>query len=165
MTVPLGEIEEYLHRHIPMSSRMEVRVREIDEEGVRLAAPLAPNINHRSTVFGGSASALAILAGWTLVHARLRARGLTSRIVIQRSAMEYLLPIGGEFEAFCPTPPSRSWQRLVDGVARRGRGRITLEVELFAAGEIVATFSGAYVVIRPDEGGEAGPETRPEPAS
>ncbi len=145
-----AEIEAYLHRHIPLSREMQVSVRMIDEEGVRLAAPLAPNINHRSTVFGGSASAVAILAAWTFVHARLRERGLTSRIVIQRNAMEYLRPIDGEFEAFCPAPPTRSWQRLLDGVERRGRGRITLEVELFTDGEIVGAFSGSYVVIGPE---------------
>jgi thioesterase domain-containing protein len=159
------EIEEYLHRHIPISAVMEVGVKSIDEEGVRLTAPLAPNINHRSTVFGGSASAVAILAAWTFVHARLRDRGLTSRIVIQRNAMEYLQPIHGEFEAFCPAPPSRSWQRLVDGVERRGRGRITLEVELFAGGEIVGAFSGSYVVLRPEQNEEPGPASVAGPGS
>lgn len=140
-------MERYLHEHIPISAAMGIAVRAMDEDGVRLAAPLQPNINHRSTVFGGSACAVAILAGWTLVHSRLRESGLTSRIVIQRSAMEYLAPIHGEFEAFCPSPAARSWERLLDGVARRGRGRITLEVELLAGERIVGTFSGAYVVV------------------
>jgi thioesterase domain-containing protein len=149
VTAAVSEVEAYLHKHIPITAEMGVRVLAIDEEGVRLSAPLEPNINHRSTVFGGSASAVAILAAWTLVHVRLRERGLTSRIVIQRNAMEYLLPITGTFEAFCPAPASRSWERLVEGVERRGRGRITLEVELFFGEEIVGTFSGAYVVVRP----------------
>lgn len=150
VTVEISEVESYLHTHIPITREMGVRVWSIDEEGVRLRAPLEPNINHRSTVFGGSASALSILAAWTLVHVRLRESGLTSRIVIQRNAMEYLRPIAGEFEAYCPAPAARSWERLVEGVERRGRGRITLEVELLAEGEIVGTFSGAYVVVRPD---------------
>jgi thioesterase domain-containing protein len=152
-----AETEAYLHRHIPISREMQVKVRSIDDEGVRLSAPLAPNINHRSTVFGGSASAVAILAAWTFVHARLRESGLTSRIVIQRNAMEYLRPIAGEFEAFCPAPPSRSWQRLVDGVQRRGRGRITLEVELFVDGEVAGAFSGSYVVVAPERSEEPDP--------
>ena len=150
MTVTIGEVEQYLHRHIPITREMGIGVAAIDEEGVRLTAPLEPNINHRSTVFGGSASAVASLAAWTLVHVRLRERGLTSRIVIQRNAVEYLLPITGTFEAFCPAPAARSWERLVEGVERRGRGRITLEVELIFEGEIVGTFSGAYVVVRPE---------------
>jgi len=164
MTGSCKEVEEYLHLHIPLSREMAVEVRDIGEPGVRLAAPLAPNINHRSTVFGGSACALAILAAWTLVHVRLTGHGLTSRIVIQRNAMEYLQPINGEFEAFCPTPAARSWDRLLAGVKRRGRGRITLEVELRAEGETVATFTGSYVVvIRPDIEGAEG-SRNPDPS-
>jgi thioesterase domain-containing protein len=167
MTGSCKEVEQYLHLHIPLSREMAVEVRDIGEAGVRLAAPLAPNINHRSTVFGGSACALAILAAWTLVHVRLTGHGLTSRIVIQRNAMEYLQPINGEFEAFCPTPAARSWDRLLAGVKRRGRGRITLEVELSASDETVATFSGSYVVIRPEmdqieQGVAPAPDERPD---
>jgi thioesterase domain-containing protein len=62
-------LEEYLHGHIPLSRAMQVSVRELTDELVVLGAPLAPNMNHRSTVFGGSASALAILAAWSLLYA------------------------------------------------------------------------------------------------
>jgi thioesterase domain-containing protein len=58
----LAELERYLHQHIPLSEAMQVSVVEVHPEHVVLSAPLAPNINHRETVFGGSASAVAILA-------------------------------------------------------------------------------------------------------
>ncbi|MEL7244006.1 MAG: YiiD C-terminal domain-containing protein, partial [Cyanobacteria bacterium J06573_2] len=74
-----SEVESYLHEHIPLSKSMEVKVKQVDENGITLTAPLTPNINHRSTVFGGSVSALAILAGWTLVHTNLQALSLSSR--------------------------------------------------------------------------------------
>jgi len=66
------EVERYLHRNIPLSAAMGVRVRSATPRRVELEAPLAPNINHQSTVFGGSASALAMLSAWTLVHLGLR---------------------------------------------------------------------------------------------
>ena len=91
------EVESYLHEHIPLSKNMKVKVKQVDKNGITLIAPLTPNINHRSTVFGGSVSALAILAGWTLVHANLQALSLSSRIVIQRNSIEYLQPIDGDF--------------------------------------------------------------------
>ena len=53
----IAEVEDYLHQHIPLSLYMEVKVKQADEYGVTLQAPLEPNINHRSTVFGGSVSA------------------------------------------------------------------------------------------------------------
>jgi thioesterase domain-containing protein len=67
-----SEIERYLHEHIPLSQHMQVRVVSCDAHGVKLTAPLLPNINHRHTMFGGSASALAILAGWTWLHTQLK---------------------------------------------------------------------------------------------
>jgi thioesterase domain-containing protein len=56
------ELQAYLHAHIPLSAAMQVSVDAVAADGVTLRAPLAPNINHRETVFGGSASAVAILA-------------------------------------------------------------------------------------------------------
>ena len=53
----LSAIERYLHEHIPLTTHMEVGVDRIDDTGVRLTAPLAPNINHRQTAFGGSVAA------------------------------------------------------------------------------------------------------------
>ena len=90
-----AEVEAYLHRHIPISAAMAVRVVACDTAGATLAAPLAPNINHRATVFGGSASAVAILAAWTWLHFALRGAGQPARLVIQGNTMEYLAPITG----------------------------------------------------------------------
>lgn len=55
-------LEQYLHDHIPLSKAMQVSVLEASQERVILMAPLAPNINHTESVFGGSASAVATLA-------------------------------------------------------------------------------------------------------
>src|SRR6201999_2722323 len=93
----LAEVEAYLHAPIPLSADMGVRVVSCDAFGVTLVAPLAPNINHRATVFGGSASAAAILSAWTWLHWSMRQAGHSSRLVIQRNTMEYLTPIAGEF--------------------------------------------------------------------
>ena len=78
---------------------MGIEVVSSSWECVRLRAPLAPNINHRETVFGGSASAICILAAWSLVHLRLGVDGLRTRLVIQRNTMDYESPVTGEFEA------------------------------------------------------------------
>jgi thioesterase domain-containing protein len=81
------ELEQYLHEHIPLSQAMQVSVLDAKEDCVVLSAPLAPNINHTETIFGGSASAVAILAAWSLVHVRLKGAGIAYSIVIQRNTM------------------------------------------------------------------------------
>lgn len=144
MTDP-SAVEDYLHRHIPISAAMGIRVLEIDDRGVRLAAVLEPNLNHRSTAFGGSVSSLAILSAWTLVHVGLRERGQSAHVVIQKSTTDFLRPIDGDMEAFCAAPGPKEWERLVDSVRRRGRGRMRLISEVSSGGAVAASFHGVYV--------------------
>ena len=59
-------LQEYLHGRIPISAAMGVRVLAASPESVVLSAPIEPNVNHRETVFGGSAAAVATLAAWTV---------------------------------------------------------------------------------------------------
>src|SRR5688572_17817993 len=105
---------------------MDVRVREATPTRVTLAAPLAPNINHRETVFGGSAAALAVLSAWALLHLRLEAEDVAARLVIRRSEMHYKLPIPGDFTACCELGDEPAWGRFRATLERRGRARIEL---------------------------------------
>ena len=68
-------LARYLHEHMPLTRALGVSVLAAGQQGVNLAAPLAANINHQSTAFGGSLASLAILAGWSWVWVHLRAGG------------------------------------------------------------------------------------------
>ena len=142
-----AELEQYLHEHIPLSKAMAVSVVSVEQSTVVLGAPLAPNINHRETVFGGSASALAILAAWSLLHTRLRAEGIASRLVIQRNTMEYEQPIQGEFTAHSTLEQPESWQQFIRTLARKGKGRIAVLSVLQHAGQVVGRFTGEFVAL------------------
>jgi thioesterase domain-containing protein len=148
-TLP-AEVESYLHGHIPISSAMGVRVLAVGRSGVTLAAPLAPNINHRATVFGGSVSAVAILAAWAWLHFALRDAGLKTRLVIQRNSVEYLAPVAGDFEARCAGLPDRAFEKFEQQLRRLGKARVTLAAELIFERKVAAKFEGDYVAIRPD---------------
>lgn len=147
MRITCTEVEQYLHEHIPLSKKMAVSVVSIDG-GVTLAAPLLPNINHRSTVFGGSISALAILSAWTLIHVRFQELSLASRIVIQSNSVKYIKPIEGDFQAVCIAPSQQNWDRFVTTVVRKGKGRILLDAEIYFDGAIAGTFQGEYVALK-----------------
>jgi thioesterase domain-containing protein len=142
------EIEQYLHRHIPLSAAMGVRVRLATPARVELAAPLAPNINHHETLFGGSGSAIATLSAWTLVNLRLRQSGVRARLVIQRNSMSYEEPIQGDFTAVCELPDEAPWRRFLAMIERRGRGRITMNAHLVYDARPVASFEGDFVALR-----------------
>ncbi|MEM7726476.1 MAG: YiiD C-terminal domain-containing protein [Cyanobacteria bacterium P01_A01_bin.45] len=141
------EAENYLHQNIPLSKYMKVSVKQLDKEGVSLQAPLETNINHRSTAFGGSISAIAILSGWTLVHANLRKISLSPRIVIQRNCIEYLQPIDDEFYAFCPFPSAQKWQKFINMLQKKSKSRIELQADILANGHKVGSFTGVYVAL------------------
>ena len=143
-----GEIEVYLHRHIPISAAMGVHVCACDAAGATLSAPLAPNLNHRATVFGGSASAVAILAAWTWLHFVLRTAGQPSRLVIQKNGMDYLAPIAGDFEARCAAPAAEVLEKFLRTLSRHAKARLTLGATLSCDSARVATFTGDYVAVK-----------------
>jgi thioesterase domain-containing protein len=139
-----GELERYLHEQIPLTRAMAVSVVAASTDAVVMEAPLAPNINHRDTVFGGSASAVAIVAAWALVHLRLIGLGLPSRVVIQRNTMEYLRPIAGTFQARALLGDA-NWDTFVRMLTRKGRSRITVGAELLYEQQIAARLSADFV--------------------
>jgi thioesterase domain-containing protein len=144
---PEMRVQRYLYQYIPLSAAMGVQVRTARVGHVKLAAPLAPNVNHTETVFGGSAAALATLSAWTLLHLRLEEARLDARLVIQRSRMEYEKPIPGDFEAVCDFEDDFAWERFSKTLARHGRARLTLAAHLAHSRQRVASFEGDFVAL------------------
>jgi len=141
------ELQDYLHAHIPLSAAMQVSVRAVDLGGVTLAAPLAPNINHRETVFGGSASAVAILAAWSLLHTRLLAEGVHARLVIQSNTMDYDKPIFGDFTARSSLAEPDQWPRFMRMLGRMRRARMRVNSVLESDGAGVGRLAGEFVAL------------------
>lgn len=140
---------------------MQVRVVEASPHRVVLEAPLKPNRNHHGTVFGGSVSTVATLAGWALVHLRLRAEGLDGHTVIQRGSVDYEVPIASAFQAVCDGVDEATWTRFRRTTERRGKGRISVDVAVEADGVLAARFRGKYVTLAADV--EARTESLPLP--
>ncbi|MEX2495592.1 MAG: YiiD C-terminal domain-containing protein [Woeseia sp.] len=145
-----SELERYLQQHIPLSAAMQVSVLEIQPDRVVLSAPLKPNINHRETVFGGSAAALAVLAAWSLVHTRLLRAGLPSRLVIQRNCMSFELPITGTFTASSRLAPTANWEQFLRILDRKRVARIAACCDLLFEGRTAGRFEGEFVALGPD---------------
>jgi thioesterase domain-containing protein len=141
------ELEQYLHAHIPLSKAMQVSVLDVQPDYVTLSAPLPPNINHRETVFGGSAAAVAVLAAWSLVHTRLVAAGLPSRLVIQRNTMQFAMPISGTFTARSFLQNEQLWERFTRILRRKGKARIAVSCTLGFADREAGYFEGEFVAL------------------
>ena len=144
----LKDIECYLHENIPLSKSMHVSVRTINDSLVCLAAPLQPNINHRGTVFGGSVSALAMIAGWTLIHVRLLAVAHKTQLVIRRNSLEYLAPLSGDFEAIATPSADCEWDEFLTALESQGKGYMNVTASVECNGESAAHFKGEYIALR-----------------
>jgi len=146
MNTSPAEIEAYLYEHIPISKAFGVTVERADTEVV-LAAPFAPNINHKSTVFGGSLQAVATLAAWSLVHIHARAWAEHTEVVITHSDIDYLRPVTGDFEARAILPELAQWQRFHKAFKRHGKARTTIDVTIMDRNALAVDYSGTFALL------------------
>ncbi|KIY42455.1 thioesterase [Pseudomonas sp. 10-1B] len=140
-----------LHSDIPLTREMGLEVIDWQQHTLRLQLPLAANVNHKSTMFGGSLYCAAVLAGWGWLHLRLRELGIDDgHIVVQEGQISYPLPVTGAAVARCAAPDEKTWARFLNMYQRRGRARLTLETTVSNADsdEPAVTFSGQYVLHR-----------------
>lgn len=143
----IRSLQLYLNEHIPLSKAMGVEVMEASIDGVKLSAPLSPNINHRETVFGGSASAVAILSAWSLLYLRLKNENINSRIVIQRNTMNYERPITDMFTASSVACDPLIWLKFITTLKRKNRARVKISSILYCNERKVGEFEGDFVAI------------------
>jgi thioesterase domain-containing protein len=145
------ELEHVLHHDIPLTREMGLKVLGWQHQQLRLHMPLEPNINHKSTMFGGSLYCGAVLAGWGWLHLRLREAGIEGgHIVIQDGQISYPLPVRGDAVAICDAPDAALWEKFIATYQRRGRARLTLKTRICAQGSEAEAvrFVGQFVLHR-----------------
>lgn len=143
----IKKLENYVRSEIPLSNAMAIEVREASDEKVVLYAPLEPNINHMDTIFGGSASAVAILSAWCLVYSRLEHFGLKGHIVIHKNTMHYDKPITAGFTATSQGVDDEAWEKLTSALGRNRMARLSVNSILECDGQQVGHLEGAFVVL------------------
>jgi len=143
-----------------MSQAMGVEVREATDSQVVLSLPLAPNINHQESAFGGSIGAAGMLSCWTLLHLRLRRLDNPTRLVIHKSKIVFREPIVSGFEAICRFSNETAWQDFLQMLDEWNQAKLLLKAEIRAQGQRGASFQGSFVALKtaldtyPSTGGE-----------
>jgi thioesterase domain-containing protein len=144
-------LESVLHHDIPLTRDMGLKVLDWQGQQLRLHLPLEANVNHKSTMFGGSLYCGAVLAGWGWLHLRLREEGIEDgHIVIQEGKISYPLPVIGDASAICDAPGIAVWKKFLATYQRYGRARLTLHSRIVNTGseEAAVLFTGQYVLHR-----------------
>ena len=143
----LAELTAGLQGKIPMARQMGIEVVRWDHRSVTLGAPLAPNINHTETAFGGSISSLAILAGYALLDLAIKDRGISTRVLIQKSATDFRRPIDGPMTATAGLPGEEAVAEFVATLEKKRKARMTVESQVLCGQAVAAVHVGVYVAI------------------
>ncbi|SMO53467.1 YiiD C-terminal domain-containing protein [Gracilimonas mengyeensis] len=145
------EIQNYLYENIPVTKALGVEAVAFSREEVKFKAPLAVNINHRSTAFGGSISSLLITTGWSYLRLLFDEHGPVPRIVIGKSSTNYLQPVSDDFTSELIIPKKETLERFWEMYNRFGKTRITLQAKIVYQGVVQAEFEGEFVVFEKEE--------------
>ena len=144
-------LESILHHDIPLTREMGLKVLDWQHDQLQLHLPLQANINHKSTMFGGSLYCAAVLAGWGWLHLRLREAGVEGgHIVIQEGHISYPLPVTQDAIVLCDAPNEAAWNTFLSMYTRHSRARLTLQTRVINTDgeEDAVRFSGQYVLHR-----------------
>ncbi len=147
-----ARLEAYLYAHIPLVRYMQVQVSACDATGLTLTAPLAANINHQSSAFGGSLASLAVLAGWGLLWLA-QDHGRSTNIVVRDMHMEFLHPVNGGLRATCALPTTAAWEKFTATLIRRRKARLELRIEIICDAVLCARCTGLFVAYHETAGG------------
>ena len=146
MTPSLEALRDILRTEMPVTQHLGIETTGYRAGVIVLRAPLAANVNHKGTAFGGSLNAIATLACWSSLWLVLRESGTPGEIVIQDSTIRYLRPVAQDFSSRSGPIEAAALERLIAAVRKRGRGRIALTSEVFDPDGVAVNFSGRYVV-------------------
>lgn len=146
---PLRRLQAHLDAMPPVAA-MQVRVLDYDGRRLRLAAPLAANVNDKGCAFGGSLSGLMTLCGWGLINLRLGEAGHAAEVYVADSQVRYLAPLYEDLVAEASLQPEVDWPALLSLFAARGKLRAGIQAAIRdREGRCIADLSGRYAAFRP----------------
>lgn len=147
MTKTCEYLQDLLHQEIPITQALQISVDSWQNHQLTMTLPLAPNVNHMSSAFGGSLYCGAVIVGWGWMHLRLKELGITNgHIVIQEGQITYPHPVLGDAEAICIAPDEVAWAKFEKVFKRHQKGRLALNSVLLYEGKEAVVFTGQYVV-------------------
>jgi thioesterase domain-containing protein len=134
---------------MPPVAAMAIRGESFDGEVLRLAAPLAANVNDKDCAFGGSLASLMTLAGWGWLMLHSARAGQPAEVYVADSQIRYLAPLYGELRAVARLAEGQDLAAVLRCLADRGRARVAMRAQVLGeGGEPVATLAARFVLKR-----------------
>jgi thioesterase domain-containing protein len=140
----LDALQHAYHTLIPISKHMGLQAQAYDGQCLRVSAPLANNVNHQQSAFGGSLFSVVALAGWGILQLKITEMDLDCNTVIAGGEVSYQLPVFSELVCECRLPPD--YPAFAAKLRETGKASILLETAILVDNTPAMTFSGKYVV-------------------
>lgn len=137
------ELTHYLHREVPLTAAMQIRVTRQTPRDLEMSAPLAPNLNLHGTAFAGSLATLGLISGWTLIYGALQDAAITAELFAQKSECVYHAPATTTLRASA-TLDETDWTTFVQTFRDKGRARLTVVSKIYAGDTLAVTHTGTY---------------------
>lgn len=140
-------LTSFLHNKIPLTQAMTVEVVEAGFARLILRVPLAPNLNHHGTAFGGSLSTAGTVAAWTWLYASLQSLGFVdAKIVVMHSESEFYAPVREDFSVEVHAPDETTWETFLAKLRQKQRGSVPLSALVCEGGREAFLLRGVFHV-------------------
>lgn len=146
----LQSFQDFLYRNIPLVQHMQLELKEINEHRLIATAPLAPNINDKATVFGGSSGALMTICGWTLIKFNLESYDIHNDVVIHKAKTNWVKAQTDDLTIQVALNEKQDWQALTKKLSKKNRPKkITVDCHINNQNhEPCSTMTGHYVILK-----------------
>ncbi len=143
-----AELQQLLYKEIPITQALQIQVDNLTSNSIQVSAPFEANKNIHNTAFAGSIYTTATLAGWSLVTHLVQQRERRGSVVLASATIRYSKPINGDIVASCKIADPDIIEHFLKRFDSRGRGRLSLEIDVIEAGESKATMQADFAVLR-----------------
>jgi len=127
---------------------MQMTLQDITSHKLTAAAPIAPNINDKSTVFGGSSAALMTICGWSLIKYQLQCNQIDNDVVIHQSELHWNQAQSDDLSITANIESDINWTELI---SKLNDQNIKIKVHckvLNQANQVCCQMHGSYVILK-----------------
>ena len=132
-----------LHQEVPLTAAMQLALQSFDDKTLVFRVPLMPNINDKGTGFAGSITSLGCITGWSLLTLWSEPLFGHCHCAVYDAQFHFSQPLKGDFSATVTLP---DMTHLADSLRRKGKGKVSLDIEFADIHGVAARLHGRYAV-------------------
>ncbi len=143
----IKQLEEKLHKEIPLTKLMDLKIINYNDKELVTTAPLNININDKGTAFGGSLATITIISAWSICWLISKELKVSSEnIVVIKNEHSYKRPVTKDIVCKTFKPDIQEIKNLKEKLLSKGTASIKIKSQIIENGQICVDFIGFYVI-------------------